>query len=175
MAWELVSGGSLNSPTAGVFDFASLTLTGYEAIQIRMSGVTVTTDGTDVFIRFYVGGSEISTGYRWLQGALSTSAAVNTDSSASATGILLNSNDAAWDTGNAATESFGCTITVPNPVSTALHKRAFGEAWMIAPSGNALTQHVAGIMENTGAINGLIVRGSSNLVAGKVRVLGLAP
>jgi hypothetical protein len=79
-----------------------------------------------------------------------------------------------WDGGNAAAKSFGCTITLPTPLSTALHKRVFAEAWQIGPTGNAIGTHVPGIMANAGAITGIKLAGTSNLTAGKVRILGLA-
>jgi hypothetical protein len=56
--WVLIS--SLDAPTAGVFDFPSLTLTSYSAVQVIGSGITVTTDGTDIKLTVYQGGSEVT-------------------------------------------------------------------------------------------------------------------
>jgi hypothetical protein len=165
---------SLDAPTAGVFDFPSLTLTGYTAIQIVASGVTVTTDGTDPRLTFYVAAAEIVTGYRWGMQSASSGAAGNDDGAPADANIRLCSNDANWDVGNAAGEAFGCVITVDDPLSTALYKKAFWEVAYTGPTGVTITANGGGIMENAGAIDGLKLSGSSNLTAGKVRVLGLA-
>lgn len=171
MAWTLIS--SLDTPSSGVFDFPSLTLTGYSVLEIICSGITVTTDGTDPKLTFYVGGSEVVTGYRWADRAVSASLSGIADGQTSSTSILLGSNDAAWDVGNAATESFGARIVVDNPLSTALYKKVTFESWMVSPAGNPLAHDGAGLMENAGAIGGLKISGTSNLTAGKVRILGL--
>lgn len=165
---------SKTAPSAGVFDFSSLTLTGYEVIQIVCSGITVTTDGTDVALTFYVGGSEIVTGYRWGQQAVASTTGNVEDGDASDPSILLNSNNATQDTGNAAGESFSCLITVDAPTSTALHKKAEYETVQSRPDSETEAQLGIGLMENAGAINGLKISGSSALTAGHVRILGLA-
>lgn len=162
------------APSAGVFDFASLTLTGYEVIQIVVSGVTVTTDGTDVKLTFYVSGSEIVTGYRWGQQAVASTTGSVDDGDASDPAILLNSDNATQDTGNAAGESFSCLITVDAPLSSALYKKAEYETVNSRPDSDHETQMGVGIMENAGAITGLKISGSSSLTAGNVRILGLA-
>lgn len=174
MAWVEVD--RKTAPASNVFDFASLTLTGYEAIRIACSGITVTTDGTDIKLTFYVGGVEQTgaTTYRWVQGAMSSGGTENADNDTSDPSILLNSNDANWDTGNASTASFSSTIVVDKPLSTSLHKRCSFVSWMLGPTGNVLVQPGSGVMGNTGAIDGLKISGSSNLTAGVVVVYGLA-
>lgn len=171
MAWAIID--SLNSPTSGAFDFPSLTLTGYKVLRVVCSGVTVTTDGTDPAITFYVGGVEQTSNYRWVGRSTSSSAASNSDSATAQSSMLLVSNDANFDTGNASTKSFGATITIDDPTNTATYKRALIECWPIGPTGNTFTSVQAGMLENTGAISGLKIKGTSNLTAGKVRVLGL--
>jgi hypothetical protein len=171
MAWAIID--SLNAPSSGTFTFSSLTLTGYKVIRVVCSGVTVTTDATDPGITFYVGGVEQTSNYRWVGKSGSTSGANNPDSANSQASLLLVSNDANWDVGNASTKSFGATITVDDPTNTATYKRAIIETWAVGPTGNAFTACQAGMLENTGAINGLKIKGTSNLTAGKVRILGL--
>lgn len=170
--WTTVS--SLDAPSAGVFDFPSLTLTGYQVLQVVISGVTVTTDGTDMVITFYVGGSEISTGYRWGCQAASSDASGADDGDAAAGGVLLVSNNANLDVGNDVGEGFGALVIVDNPLSTALHKKATYQSVATSPAGKIIMTIGEGLMENTGAIGGLKVWGSSALTAGKVRVLGMA-
>jgi hypothetical protein len=154
MAWAVID--SLNAPSSGVFDFPSLTLTGYKVLRVVISAVTVTTDGTDPRMTFYVGGSEITgTAYRWLTRSVSTSGTGNLDGASGQASGLLMGNDANFDIGNASTKSFSAVVTVNAPTDT------------------AITVSGVFLMENAGAIDGLKVGGTSNLVAGKVRVLGL--
>lgn len=171
MAWTLIDG--LDAPTSGTFIFSPLDLSGYDIVQIILSGIRVTTDGTLVRITFYVGGVEITSGYRWGVQGISASGTAVTDGDTSDPSILLGSDDSGFTVGNAATESFGAIITLDNPLSTALYKKASFESWYINTGGQPHAHSGAGIMENAGAINGLKVLGSSNLTAGKVRILGL--
>jgi hypothetical protein len=172
MAWAVID--SLNAPSSGVFDFPSLTLTGYKVLRVVISAVTVTTDGTDPRMTFYVGGSEITgTAYRWLTRSVSTSGTGNLDGASGQASGLLMGNDANFDIGNASTKSFSAVVTVNAPTDTALYKQATVESFGIGPTGNAITVSGVFLMENAGAIDGLKIGGTSNLVAGKVRVLGL--
>jgi hypothetical protein len=171
MAWTLIT--SLSSPTAGAFTFSPLDLTGYDVAMIVMSGIKVTTDGTDIYLTFYVGGSEVVTGYRWGSSAVSSSASNLDGVDSSDPRINLTNISANWDVGNAAAESFGGIVRVDQPVSTSLHKRVGGEVVMVGPTSNTIYHHTHGLMENTGAINGIKIAGSSALTAGSVIILGL--
>lgn len=172
MAWAVVS--SLDTPTTGAFTFTGLTLSSYKVIRLEMYGITVTTDGTDIKLTFYVSGSEITSGYGWFGRSISSSGTGNGDTAVSQTSILLVSNDANFDVGNASTKSFGATVMVDAPASTAVYKKASFESWCIGPTGNCFPTHGMGQMDNAGAIDGVKISGTSNLVAGKVRLLGLA-
>ena len=164
-----------DAPASNVFDFASLTLTGYIAIQIVCSGITVTTDGTDIKLTFYVSGSEVTSGYRWSNQTVGSNGTTGVDdASTSAAAILLVSDNANNDVGNDTGEGFGCVITVDNPLSSALYKKAGFHCVFTAPTGATFGSTGIGIMENAGAITGLKISGTSNLTAGKVRVLGIA-
>jgi hypothetical protein len=169
--WTQVA--SLDAPTSGVFDFPSLTLTGYSVIQVVCSDIRVTTDGTDVWIRFYVAGSAVTTGYRW-GNAWCSSVTSGTDGSDATTAILLCPNDVNENAGNAAEEALSSVVTIDAPLSTTTYKKAKYETVLTNVSGVVLGQHGHGIMENTGAIQGILVMGSSDLVSGKIRVLGMA-
>lgn len=171
--WTTIS--SLDAPSGGLFDFPSLTLTGYQVLQVVCAGITVTTDGTDVFMRFYVSGSKVTTGYRWgLISERSTGTGNVADGDTSAGGILLVSNDVNNDVGNDVGEGFSALIMVDNPLSTALYKKATFQAVSTNNSANVVNHSGEGVMENAGAIDGLSIEGSSNLTAGKVRILGMA-
>lgn len=172
MAWDVVT--STTSLTSGAFVLTGLSLSTYKSILIQISAVTVTTDGTDCRITFYVSGSEVTSTYTWAIQSQSTGGTGNSDSASSQASCLLCSNDANWDTGNASTKSFYAWVQVDSPGSTALHKRVVVHAAHIGPTGNAVSGGLDGYMGNAGAIDGIKVGGTSNLTAGKVTILGLA-
>ncbi len=165
---------SLAAPSSGVFDFPSLTLTGYKAIEIDIAGVTVTTDDTEVMLQFYVGGVLITTGYRFSTLLLGSGAAAAGDGATSGSGIKLQSNDANLGVGNDTGERFNSSIQVDEPLNTTRHKRALYESLITLPSGVRHSVQGQGIMENTGAVSGLKISGDSDLLAGHVRVYGVA-
>jgi hypothetical protein len=84
------------------------------------------------------------------------------------------SDNANWDTGNDTGEGFGCVITVDNANSAALHKHVEFQCVATGPTGVVLQTSGVGVMENTGAITGFKISGTSSLTAGNVRVLGEA-
>lgn len=172
MAWALVA--SADSPTAGAFTFDPLDFTGFVIAQIALIGLTVTTDATNILLTFYVGGAEIVTGYRWGHATDIAGGAAAADSDTSDTVIVLHSNGAGRNVGNAAGEGFDAIVTVDDPIGTSLHKRARIAAALATTSGALVSQYGVGLMPNTGAIDGIKVAGSSNLTAGKVRILGWA-
>jgi hypothetical protein len=172
MAWAAIA--SANAPTSGVFDFPSLTLTGVKVLRVHLSEIAVTTDGTDIALTFYIAGSEVVAGYQWGFYAITSAGSPNQDGDSSDPSILLVSNDANWDVGNAAAESWHGIVTVFNPISTALHKRVTLEGSGIGPTGISVGSFGGGMLSNAGPIQGLKIGGTSNLTAGKVRILGLA-
>jgi len=166
---------SLDSPTAGVFDFPSVTWTGYIQFEVIISGVTVTSDDTSLILQFYKS-SALVTGasYRWdLQAA--TNAATTHDGNNSVTAIGLTSNNANEGVGNATGEAFGGVVILDNPLSAALTHKVEHEVAFTNPAGSINAGNGMGCLDGTGvALDGFRISGSSNLTAGKVRVLGLA-
>lgn len=172
MAWDIIT--STTTLSSGAFDITGLTLTGYKVIRIELSGHTVTTDGTDHKLTFYVSGSEVTgTAYQWATFGQSTGGGGLADSATGAAALLLVSNDANNDTGNASTKSLEAEITVMSPADTSLYKIVTFRTTHIGPTGNALDTEGVGIMQNAGAIDGIKISGTSNLTAGKVVVVGL--
>jgi hypothetical protein len=168
--WTLID--SKDAPVTGVFDFAALTLTGYTVLEIHCSGLTVTNDATNILLTFYVAGAEITAGYRWGMDTVSSAGANNADGDASDPAIMLHSNDANWNVGNAAGEGFDASIRVDAPTSAVLYKRAQFECAFTGPTGVAIGVDGIGLMDNAGAITGLKISGSSALLTGMVHILG---
>lgn len=165
---------SLDAPSAGAFDFPSITFTGYSVVQIVMSGITVTSDGTSMLFQFYVSSALVtSAGYRWVVRTAQNAAIVG-DAGSSQTSIGLCSNDAGETVGNDTGEAFNGIITLDNVLSATTSKKMEFEVAMTNPAGSGQFGSGVGVMDGTGAIDGFKLTGSSNLTAGKVRVLGMA-
>jgi hypothetical protein len=171
--WAIIT--TMDAPSSNVFAMTGLTLTTYKKLCLEMSGVTVTTDGTDIRLTFFVSGSEITgTSYQWQVSPASSGNSVDPDELTGAANILLVQNNANWDVGNAAAKSFSGRVYIDSPASTALHKRTSSHVSAIGPTGNTIVSQGSGVMLNAGAIDGVKLSGTSNLTAGKVRLLGLA-
>lgn len=172
MAWAVIA--TSDAPASNVLALTGLTLTGYLRLCLEMSGITVTTDGTDIRLTFFVSAAEITgTAYQWQVMPVSSSGTTDPDVLTSAANILLTQNNANWDVGNASTKSFSGRVFIDSPASTALYKRTSSHVSATGPTGNVINSQGAGVMQNAGAIDGVKISGTSNLTAGKVRLLGL--
>jgi len=172
--WDVVA--SLDAPSAGVFAFTGLSLSSYKVIEIHGYGITVTTDGTDIKLTFYVASSEVTgSSYQWASWSTQTSGGVTSDSSTGQAAILLCSDNANVDVGNASTAGSGFVCVVDAPGDTTLYKKLhFTQVSTVPSTGNSIIAPGCGLMTNAGAIDGIKISGTSSLTAGKVRILGLA-
>jgi hypothetical protein len=173
-AWAEVT--RTSTVSAGAISLTGLTLTSYVAVRFVLTGITTGTDDTTVQLRFYVGGSEISTGYTWggsrgatvLNGFSETR--VNNADDAFA---LTREGTATGNLGNDVTEALHAVVTLFAPTGS-LYKLAYVDAgYTQAASASAVSSLVGGRLGNTGAIDGIKLYGSSNLTAGTIIVLGL--
>lgn len=159
------------SIASGKLTISGLDLTGMMAIQLHISGITVTTDDSQAFLRLHIGGSEVSTGYEYA--ARETASGVNASLvSTSATEIPLSSAPTA-SVGNASTEGLSAVVTIFAP-SGSLYKRLVYRSVWSQPDGTVrqLSSAVAHL-ENTGAITGVVVYAGSDLTGGSVIMLGV--
>ena len=170
--WDEI--GRQESISGGALTLSGLDLTGLVAVRLIVSGITVTTDDTQLSLRFFIGGSEVSgaSDYHWgirQMGGTSTTVRDTADSE-----IALTPDGANLGVGNAATKSWSGVVTVWNPTST-LHKLAHIKGVWVDPPGNyRSTTHAGGALQNSGAITGFKVFGSSNLTGGSILLLGVA-
>jgi hypothetical protein len=88
--------------------------------------------------------------------------------------IRFNSTTANWDTGNDTGEGFDGLLELDQPNSTTLNKRVSWEVVYTNVNGAVIANAGNGILQNTGATDGLKISGTNNLTAGHVRILGLA-
>jgi len=170
-AWALID--SVSAPTSGALALTGLDLSAYTTVRMILSGITVTSDDSEVKLTFYTGGSEVTSGYRFRLQGLSSSGSSDTTDSQSTSAIYLNSTSANWGVGNAATKSFGGDYTAFGLASSTLHKLVSGQAVAIGPSDSLVTFQSAGALNNAGVVDGVRVSGSSNLTAGSLTLLGM--
>lgn len=164
------------APSSNVFDFPTVTMTGYKAVEITVAGLTAATDNSVVTLQMYVGGSLITSGHRFaVIGAFNAGTSSSTGTT-SGSGIRLGFDNLSNMIGNAAGESFNCILQIDEPLNTTRYKRANYEFFYA--TANAASTRIAGlgmgIMENTGAIDGFKIITSSNILAGNVRICGMA-
>jgi len=158
---------------SGALTITGLNLVECVAVRLIISGVTVTTDDSQVLLRFYINGSEVSgaSDYQWgmrQMGGTSTTIHDAADSE-----IHLTAETATMGVGNAASESFHSTVTVTNPAGTTHKKAHIKSVWIDAPGNYRSATYAGGQLNNAGAITGFKVFGSSDLTAGSIVLLGV--
>lgn len=169
-AWDIIS--QLTAPAAGVFNFTGLTLTAYPVVKAVLEDIVPTSDDTLVSFQFRVGGTLI-TAYRLTSDTRSSSNSTGTVNSTSSTSVPLSEDAAGFRVGNAADESLSGVIEIGAPTAATIYKFFHWREVHILPSGHAAYSFGGGVMEDAGVINGFNLLGSSNLVSGRVTLLGL--
>lgn len=168
MAWSILA--TLDTPTAGAFTFTGLSLGSVKRLRVQIWGVTVTNDGTDLGVQYSIGSAFITSGYTFVTHAETSSSSNNPDSATSVASLLLCGNDANWDTGNAATKGVQSDVYISNPGSTSKYKQVSYRTAGQGPTANCVFSTGCGHVANAGAIDGIKVNGTSNLLAGYVRL-----
>lgn len=170
MGYTLIS--QITSPTSDVIEFSGLSLSGYDDVQVRLEGVTVGTDNVTVVAQFAIGGSLITSGYRFISTVTTTAGGQTDDNSTSAASMLLTRN-ATNMVGNAAGESFAGIYQIGNP-NEALHKYLRGHASYTANDGNLRLVRSLGLLANTGTLDGLkFFLSSGTMPTGKASIWGI--
>lgn len=173
MGYQLIEHKS--APASNMFDFTGLSLGGFQAVELRLSGLVVGTDGAFVLLRLSTGGTLRSSGYRWRQYNISTGGGSDNDNSASDTSIqLMGSTDGNYGVGNASPESGSMDIRIANVDATALYKHVIYNGVAIGPTGSGLRYSGGGVLEFTGNVDGVrILVSTGTLTAGKATLYGL--
>jgi hypothetical protein len=163
--------GRVTSVSAGALTLSGLDLSGIMCLRLLIQGVTVTTDDSNVFLRYLIGGSEISSAYLYAWNRISNGID-DVQASASDSGIRMTATSARG-VGNASTESFGGSVTVWHPTTTQHKRCAFHASWTKPDGGICQSTLGAGELDNSGAITGFKLYGSSDLTAGTIIALGV--
>jgi hypothetical protein len=167
--WEEITDATV---AGGKLTLSGLSLSGYAVVRLLVTGVTVTTDDSEIRLTFIVAGTEVTAGYNW---ALSrTSPGVGAQSAAAgATYISLTAAVATQKVGNAAGKSFSAIITVHAPTGTQNKKAFHRSIWTRTGGEPEGGTYAVGELPNAGAITGFVVAGESDLVSGTVTLLGV--
>jgi hypothetical protein len=168
------SSGSVEVATASaasnVIQLTGLSLSSYDALEIDLSGITVSADG-EVRMQIEIAGSLVTTGYKWTCFSDSTSGTDQGGEGAAGTGINLTGNGASYSLGSGAGKSLSGLLFMPGPGS-ANYKQVVGNLIQAYTGTNHGRNTVGGTIENTGVVTGLkIYSPTVNITAGKVRLL----
>jgi hypothetical protein len=158
--------------TAGKLTLSGLGLSGLSCVRLLINGLKVTTDDSQVLLRYQINGSDVTTGYEWLTYIIGSG--VNTFATATGAGeISLTHSTATNLLGNDATESLNAVVDVHAPTGSQ-QKLCYYSGEYLLPSNNfRVIPQGAARLNNAGAIDGFVVYATSNLTAGTVIVLGL--
>lgn len=171
-AWTEIE--RLTAPASGYFDFQALDLAAYSALEIIGSGITVTSDQSLVKAVFYKAGPTALVDYAYHQYVVTTGATfVEESDTAQAEVPLCFADTATYKVGNAAGKSIGFSLLLGHPTLASKNKHMTFIGSFINSAGAGCRFEGGAMIKDTAAITGVRIGGSSDLVAGKVILLGL--
>lgn len=158
--------------SAGKLILSGLSLSHLMAARLHISGVTVTTDDSQVFLRLHISGSVVSSStYRWGYMRLGSGDLTPVGSAGTATEIPVSSS-ATRGVGNASGESLAADVLIFGPAAANWKYLSIHSHW-VKPAATGHTLNGAAHLEDTGPITGFEVYGSSDLTAGTLTLTGL--
>ena len=169
--WEEV--GRVTAVSGGKLTLSGLDLEGAIALRLIIDGVTVTTDSTDMFMRFLISGTEESGDfYQWSLYSFASGTASTPDFNNE---IRLTDVGANLGVGNAGTDSFSATITIFDPTSV-LHKiGTISNVNYMDGNGNLQGTEGGNVsLDVSGKITGVVLYGSSDLLTGSIIALAVS-
>jgi hypothetical protein len=170
MGYTLIS--QITSPTSNAIEFSGLSLSGYDDVQVKLEGVTVGTDNVSIVAQFAIGGSLVTSGYRY-HSAILTTGGVSVDADSTSAASMLLTRITTNAVGNASGESFAGIYQIGNP-NEALHKYLRGHASYTADDGNLRHVRSLGLLANTGTLDGLkFFLSSGTMPTGKASIWGI--
>lgn len=162
------------APASGYFDFQALTLSGYTAVEIIASDLTVTSDQSIIQIVFYKAGPTALTVYGYHNAILTDGATVVEESDSAQTEIPLSFFDTAtYKVGNAAGEHMGFKLLLAHPTLASKNKHCSFHGAFINSAGAGCRFEGGAMIVDTAAITGFRISGSTDLLSGKVTLVGL--
>jgi hypothetical protein len=156
------------STVGGKLTISGLNLSNITVVRLFITGVRVTDDDSQLFLRYIIDGTEY-TGSDYLWTTYGAGSPVASPESA----ISLTPSAAAAKVGNASTESYDGVVTIHGPALT-LPKLAYVTGAFVKPDGSlGRVTYGAGKLNASGKITGVVIYGSSDLVAGNLILLGV--
>lgn len=172
MGWQIIEHKS--APASDMFDFTGLDLTGYQRVVLLLDGLVVGTDGAFVLLQLSTASTLRTSGYRYVTREYSSGGTSDSTSSSSASSIRLHGGSTSnWGVGNAAGESFSGKCEISN-AKVALYKHVQADGAAVGPTGALVRSVVAGLLEQTGDIDGIrALLSTGTLSSGKATLYGL--
>lgn len=161
-------------PGSGYFDFQDLDLTPYTALEIIGSGITVTSDQSFVKAVFYKGSAVALTDYAYQAFIITDAATFVEESDTAQTEVpLCFADSATYKVGNDTGESIRFSLLLGHPTLASKNKHMLFNGGFINSAGAGCRYDGGAMIKDTNPITGVRISGSSNLVAGKIVLLGL--
>jgi hypothetical protein len=169
---------SLTAPTAGSFDFSSLSFAGYSRIEVDLQDMQFSVIGRPG-VTFKIGGvTTTNQVYAFTRsGASTTSVEASAASAAAGIGLLDDTSNNWWvvTTTTAANAAYNGLLTIHNPNSTKWKAFAFTGTTPQGNSGAAIWTEGGGVIRDAGVLNGLtIISSNGTISAGTVNIYGVA-
>ena len=167
MAWELIR--HVSPPSSGELVADGLDLTPYATVRGLVTGLSVLTDDSDIFMRLYLAGALVTSTYRMLVEGRSSFGTNAGDDSTSIAQWPLSRNAAAWGVSSVAHACFVADFFLNDPTAVGLRRQMnFHSSLLSGNDSTAIHVYGGGSVDNTGEITGLKVYGSSQLLRGSL-------
>jgi hypothetical protein len=172
MGWTVIEHKS--APASDMFDFTSLSLGSYQRVVLVLDDLTLGTDGAFVRLQLSTATTLRTSGYRHRCSSRSSSGSDDNTASASTSSVLLiGGATSSWGIGNAAGETGGGRCEISG-VGSGNYKLMLFDGAAVVPSGSLVRYVGAGLLEQTGVIDGVrIIVSTGTLTAGKATLYGL--
>lgn len=160
------------SVASGVVDVSGLTLTSYEEIQIRLQTMQFQTTKDNLRIQLYMGGSLVTTGYRYRTNQMASNGNNDNSNSTSASAIFINSSNSGWEVSTTGKGGLSGSIEIADPSGSQNKVLGFRGQTQF-DGGNFGVVSSGGELSNSSAITGFKLSGpAQNLAGGRVVLIG---
>lgn len=159
--------------TAGALALSGLTLTPYQAIQVRFAQVTPVTNAQRLRVQLELSGAFVATGYKYGVNLGASSATIANFSSAGTTGAFITGDNSGWAVGNDPLGGFSGILNL-HELTAAPHKHMdWVGSWSVSPT--VMVRATGGaVINSSNPVTGIrILDTANNLLSGKMIILGL--
>jgi len=161
------------SVAVNVLDIQNLLTDNLTVLKIFLSSVIVKDTQGQFDLQFYLDGTLVTAGYRYISTLVRDSTSQRRSGSASFSAIRMGANSSSWDSGPPPASGMSCEITIPFPGS-AIEKTVTFDGTFEFSDPRQGSMFGAGRLTETGKIDGIrITKNGGNLDSGSMIVVGL--